>query len=163
MGIVDHTLPAPKGLLQVQVILDVGVGIRPVRWYRPTRHICIEPFEPYCRILRTAGYEVVQATASDALRELRGDAVYLLDVIEHMEKPVGLEVLELAKQAARYQVVVYTPNGFRAQSRDVWGLGGDEWQTHRSGWTPEEFEGWDVECFLEEGFFALWNHHSTPS
>jgi len=171
----EHTLPRPKGLVECGVVLDIGAGIRPMNWYQPKfQHICIEPYIPYCEVLEEKGgdkYQVCCLTAEEALRpdNFEGvDAIYLLDVIEHMEKEEALRVLDLARAAAQVQVVVYTPYGFVEQTKDVWGMGGDAWQTHRSGWLPEDFhkrqEGWRTELYHDlkpgerspEGFYALW-------
>lgn len=165
--IVAHTLERPPGLRPGRTVLDVGTGVRPMGWYKPERHVCLEPFAPYCEVLRAAGYEVIEAPAPDGLDVLRTlkrefDAVYLLDVIEHMGKANALRTLELACQLATVQVVVFTPRGYMLQTEDHWGYGGDYWQTHRSGWEPEDFPaGWTV-SFLPQhhaqgSLLALWN------
>lgn len=171
-SILQHTLARPKGLVECDVVLDVGAGIRPMRWYRPKRHICVDPYVPYCDVLKAAGYETIRATAEQLLEQssllqtadlVQVDAVYLLDVIEHMEKDEGERVLRLACETAQQQVVVFTPYGFDEQTSDVWGMDGDYWQTHRSGWFPEEFSaslGWRVQI-PRKGFFAIWDRHST--
>jgi hypothetical protein len=103
------------------------------------------------------------------------DSVFALDVIEHMEKEEGLQFLKEAERVARKQILVYTPLGFYPQSYedknklDRWQMGGGYWQTHRSGWNPEDFgEDWELICckeyhFLDENeqplekpFGAIW-------
>jgi len=154
-GLIQHDLPRPDGLIECKTVLDIGAGIRPMPWYTPRRHICVEPYGPYADRLEAAGYEVIRQTAMEALQvEREGHAVYLLDVIEHMEKAEGLEVIELAMRAR--QVVVFTPLGFLKQDRDAWGLGGRHWQTHRSGWMPDDFSGWRTQLY-DTGFYAIWN------
>lgn len=161
-GIQEHTLPRPTGLIECGVVLDVGAGIRPMQWYQPEHHTCVEPYGPYCEILAKCGYDAQQMTAEEALMQWKADAVYLLDVIEHMQKAEGWRVLGLAQQVAQQQVVVYTPVGFVEQAEDVWGLGGEYWQAHRSGWEPQEFPDWSIQYFhapkepSPEGFFAIW-------
>jgi hypothetical protein len=51
--------------------------------------------------------------------------------------------------------MIYTPNGFVPQDEDKWGLGQVEWQTHRSGWTPDDFDGWKI-IEGKEGFAAIY-------
>lgn len=161
---IKHTLPEPPGLIHCDTVLDLGAGIRPMQWYVPQVHTCVDPYEPYCRALRqTERLTVIHATAREALDAgARAEAVYLLDVIEHMEKADGLELIPLLQAAASRQVVIYTPMGFKPQSRDNWGFGGHSWQTHRSGWLPREFEGWRIFTFIPhqgaapEGFYAMW-------
>lgn len=156
-----------KKLKPADVLLDIGAGIRPYTQIECKRHICVEPHKEYADILMRSGYEVLNLTALDALTTLTGfDTVLLLDVIEHMDKEEGKEVIRLAKEKAR-QVAVFTPLGFMKQSfeegeKDPWGYSGMHWQTHRSGWMPGEFKGWRVyvdENFHKSGygaFTAIW-------
>lgn len=163
MTLLPHTLPPPKGLRPARSVVDVGPGIRPCAWYPGASTLYLEPFEGYCRVLREHGGLVRMIAAADGFVGVSADAVVLLDVIEHMTRADGLNTLDHAFEAARRQVVVYTPLGFVEQTTDAWGLGGDHWQTHRSGWTPEDFPGWEIEVFKPEdaerpeGFYALWN------
>ena len=153
-GLARHDLPRPDGLIECDVVLDIGPGIRPMQWYKPERHICIEPYGPYAVRLEVARYEVIRKTAIEALQTPReGHAVYMLDVIEHMEKAEGQEVVDLAKRGAK-QVVIYTPNGFLKQEGDAWKMGGEHWQKHRSGWVPDDFPGWTIQHH-DIGFFAV--------
>ena len=143
-------LPRPAGLVEVDTVLDIGVGLRPVGWYKPKRHICVEPHGPYADKLEAAGYTVERMTADYAMLMLAGeqiDAVYLLDVIEHMERHEGERVLGLARLLEPKQIVVSTPVGFFAQHGDAWNLGGEKWQEHRSGWEPSDFPGWTISYY----------------
>lgn len=144
-------------------VVDIGPGIRPQELVRADRTLCIEPFGAYADRLEADGHAVLRATALEGLQGLIGaDTVVMLDVIEHMDKADGQAVIELAQAKAR-QVVVFTPIGFMPQHGDAWGLGGDYWQAHRSGWEPEEFDGWtilsDPAFHRRQGygaFFAIW-------
>ena len=144
-------LPRPEGLIEVHTVLDIGAGIRPMGWFKPKQHICVEPFEPYAAQLRAAGYWVWGMTAVEALCLAHGgppiDAVYLLDVIEHMPRATGERALWAARALKPAQIVVSTPNGFLAQQGDAWGMGGEYWQEHRSGWTPADFPGWTISLY----------------
>ena len=174
MNIQEHTLPPPEGLQHCDRVLDVGAGIRPMQWYRPEQHLCMDPYQPYCDVLVEAGYTTMCMTALEGLTGMwrygadRIDAIYLLDVIEHMPKGMGGRVLTLAMKLAQRQVVVYTPYGFKEQTEDVWEMGGDQWQTHRSGWLPGDFsQGWTTQLLTirktkkVEGFYALWGRPTT--
>lgn len=144
-------LPRPEGLIEVHTVLDIGAGIRPVGWYKPKLHICVEPFEPYAQALRGAGYSVWGMTAIEALDLAFGgppiDAIYMLDVIEHMTRGAGERALGMARALKPRQIVVSTPVGFLAQHGDAWGMGGEHWQEHRSGWTPDDFPGWAISYY----------------
>ena len=161
-GLVPSILPPPRAWVPGQTVLDIGAGLRPMPWNVPERHICAEPHGPYADRLEAAGYEVWRLTAGQALFKasirLAGklDAIYLLDVIEHMNQAEGEIVIEHALALNPRQIVVFTPNGFWPQEGDAWGLGGEEWQRHRSGWTPDDFPGWAIEQWSEQQFFATW-------
>ena len=43
------------------------------------------------------------------------DVVVAVDVLEHLERTDGFDLLEAMEQLARQRVVVFTPNGFVAQ------------------------------------------------
>jgi hypothetical protein len=161
-GLVYHNLKRPAKLIEVETVLDVGAGVRPFGWYQPRQHICVEPCAAYRTRLLKTGLEVIGTTAEQALSFLKPGAmgaIYMLDVIEHMERAVGLRCIELALMAQPRQIVVYTPLGFLEQDGpDPWGLGGELWQRHRSGWTPADFQAdWSIE-YHANSFFAIWTN-----
>ncbi len=142
--------------------VDIGAGIRPMTWIEHERLLCVEPYKEYCDVLVREGFQVLQSTA---LYYLEGgypcDTIYLIDVIEHMEKEEGKVVIELAKEIASTQVILFTPLGFMVQDcdddeADPWGMQGQKWQTHRSGWEPEEFVGWEL--FIDDNFHKRKRH-----
>ena len=154
-GLVKSKMPEPRGLLKVDTVYDIGAGIRPIQWYQPHSHICVEPCKQYVKMLELAGYTVAHQTALQFLTHAEPvAAIYMLDVIEHMEKGEALEVISLAKRKAKKQLIIFTPFGFLEQVDDGWGLGEDFWQTHRSGWKPNEFPGF-VTYRHGRGFFAV--------
>ncbi len=149
-------------------LLDVGAGIRPYDHFDARVHLCIEPHWEYVNVLIERGYPVIQSPAVDVLPSLRNfETILFIDVIEHMVKEDGLLCVNLASSLATKQVVVFTPLGFIAQEPtregfDPWGYSGWEWQTHRSGWTPDDFKGWKIEVdetfHRDHGaFFAVLN------
>lgn len=153
------------------VLLDVGPGVRPQSFVDCEYPICIEPHFEYCAELVRAGFRVLHGTAPRSVRLLAGvgipvDTVVMLDVIEHMARDDGLEAIRSACDIAREQVIVFTPLGFMPQDggeeADAWGMQGQHWQRHRSGWTPEDFPGWLH--FVDEhfapghaAFLAIWS------
>lgn len=136
---------AARLIRPVASILDIGAGIRPQPFFKAASHLCIEPHDEYADWLELHGYDVERTTAVDWLSSCRPvDSVFFLDVIEHMEKSEGMAALTMARTIAREQVIVFTPLGFIEQSyqpgdKDRWGMTGGKWQTHRSGWRPDEF------------------------
>lgn len=160
-GLTRNTAPPLEGLIECETVLDVGAGLRPMGWYTPKRHICIDAYLPYVERLRAAGYEAYQDGAWNGIHDYDADAIYMLDMIEHVTKIEGRGLIAAACARARRQVVIYTPYGYLQQDSDGWGLGGDYWQTHRSGWLPEEFPGWRIQLLTihgkPEGFYASYD------
>lgn len=176
---------AASRIRDVDVILDVGCGIRPVNFFAPVTHLCVEPYEPYLAAMpKDRRFVVFNSTWDQVMPALSTgsvDTVFLLDVIEHIEKPDGLRMLQEAQRIATCQVVVFTPLGYYPQSyeedsTDRWGFQGGYWQTHRSGWVPEDFgTGWEVLVCpdfhqvdqnheeLEEPAGALWAVWTHPT
>lgn len=153
---------AASSLRHSNILLDVGAGIRPQAIATADRIICVEPFAPYADKLEDMGLQVIRNTANEALEPITHvDTIIALDVIEHMTEIDGKRFIRLCKEKAD-QVVIFTPLGFMPQEGDAWGMGGDEWQKHRSGWIPEDFNGWTI--FKDEhfhdgrggAFFAIW-------
>ena len=156
-------------MAQMYSVLDIGPGINPsLRWHTGW-YMAIEPHWEYADRVAKLGYSVMQARAIEALSYVHSvDQILIIDVIEHMDKEEGKEVIRLAVERANQRVVVFTPLGFMKQSfaegqKDPYGLEGQYWQTHRSGWEPEDFPGWDIgmnEHFHNTGegaIFAMFN------
>jgi predicted SAM-dependent methyltransferase len=146
-------------LEQVDVVLDIGCGIMPQRYIRPLVHICCEPFVQYVDHLMDKvkneydrNYVVIHANWAEAVKLFPPksvDTVILVDVIEHLEKEEALRLLKETEKLVRRQLAIFTPIGFLPQShpdgKDAWGLDGGQWQEHKSGWQPDDFDvNWDV-------------------
>lgn len=167
-------LQAKQHIVDVDSVLDVGPGIRPQSLVSAPTVTCIEPHGEYADVLRAAGFNVIRGAAPEAFDYLteRVDTVVMLDVIEHMDKPDGVVAIRRARELARKQVIVFTPLGFIPQQTggektDAWGMQGQRWQEHRSGWTPEDFPGWLhlVDEHFAPGhpaFVAIWNAFPPP-
>ena len=137
-----------------EIVLDIGCGIYPINFFVPKLHILVEPWSEYVEILRERYKKdsrilIFQASAIEVLKTLSDksvDSVYLLDVIEHLEKDEGKRLLFELERVTLQQIVIFTPLGYMPQhvevdKRDRWGLSGGDYQEHKSGWLPEDFEG----------------------
>lgn len=147
---------AAKAVRETKTVADIGCGIMPMNYFRPGLHIMIEPWREYADILakRFEGDKsilILELGALEALRALKSrsiDSIFLLDVIEHLEKNDGFEVIAECERVAREQIILFTPLGFMEQhigdgEKDGWGLSGATVQRHLSGWTPDDFgENW---------------------
>jgi len=162
-------------------VLDIGCGLRPQSIIpTPNVLVCVEAHDEYVTELRRrfAGTTtlIIQDRVPACLAVLPDgcvDTIFMLDFIEHLDREAGRQTLSECERIARQQIVVFTPLGFLPQDEtgetDGWGFHGNYWQTHRSGWTPDDFGGqWHViACHdfhqingkgerLPEPFGALW-------
>lgn len=64
------------------------------------------------------------------------DAVIAIDVIEHLYKKDGLELLKKMEKIAKKKIIIMTPNGFVYQDYG----GENSFQQHKSGWAKGDFE-----------------------
>lgn len=179
-----------KEIFPVDVVLDVGTGVRPQGFFPARIHICVEPHSAYAEklvamtVFRSELFPIVATwnTLLPLLPDSSVDSIFALDFIEHLEKDEGVLFLAEAIRVARRQVVVFTPYGFYPQDysesdeKDRWGLDGTQWQIHKSGWMPEDFgSGWKLLCcnnFHDMDQFgqnlsipigAIWAIHSVDS
>ena len=164
----DELMPTIKKVLKpVNIVMDIGCGIGPQAYFRPNVHICCEPFDEYIRVLQKKielendrHYIIIKATWQEVVNifPLQSvDTIILSDVIEHLEKEEAKRLLTMTENIARIQIAVFTPLGFLPQKHpdgiDNWNLHGADWQEHRSGWLPEDFDpSWEIFASKEYHF-----------
>ncbi len=176
----NHYLESPEELLseiekqvkETEIVVDIGCGIMPMNYFRPKLHVMVDLWKEYTDILthRHADDKSVLVFQLGALAFLKGltdnsvDSIFLLDVIEHIEKEEGFQIIKECERVAREQIVLFTPLGFFPQTigegeKDGWGLSGGPVQEHLSGWLPEDFPGgWS---FYICNTFHRVDHHNT--
>ncbi|MEN6324660.1 MAG: class I SAM-dependent methyltransferase [Syntrophomonas sp.] len=156
---------AMNAIKKTEIVLDIGCGIMPQSCIKPSVHICVEPFAEYIKALQQKvlvkpdrHYIIIQATWHQAVEVFPPksvDSIFLLDVIEHLDKEEGRKLLKATEKIARQQIVIFTPLGFLPQhhpdGRDIWGYNGGAWQEHRSGWTPDDL-GDSYDIFVCESY-----------
>ncbi len=157
-------------IMPVDVVLDIGCGINPEPIIKPRIHICCDPFIEYIEELRKITTDrsdrlflIAQADWRKVVEDFPSksvDTVFLIDVIEHLSKKEGQELLKKTEEIARDQVVIFTPLGMTHQEvvdgKDAWSMNGAVWQEHHSGWYPEDFKnGWEI--------FACKEYHLTDN
>ena len=139
----------PEG--RIVSVLDVGCGLSLKSQYiEADIRVGLDAHRPYLeKIDAKVPYVCLQGDATK-LRELflpkSFDMVLLLDIVEHLEKPAAIDLIEQAEAIARRAVVIETPEGFLPQNIDILGLGGSHFQTHRCGFEVAELKarGYDV-------------------
>lgn len=113
-----------------------------------TTKIALDKFGPYWSQIPSK----YSALTCDALEyekfipEEKRDCAMLLDLIEHMDKEKGADLLERLKTHFRV-ILIFTPLGYHAQDIDVTGMM-NPYQIHRSGWSVEDLTalGFHVEA-----------------
>ena len=153
----DLILEVTKHIKQTNVVLDIGCGIKPQEFIKAKIHICCEPHAEYIEYIQSQNlnheriYVIINSTW-DIIKNFPSksiDTIIFMDVIEHLHKKEGYKLIKHAERVARVQVILFTPIGYLPQShpngKDAWGLNGGQWQEHKSGWYPNDFnEKWDI-------------------
>lgn len=142
-----------KRIIYRDSLLDVGSGLCILLEYMNFNHIvAMDIHRPYLMNRQyNAGHVIpLNADAHQMSRLFVPDsvsAVSFIDSIEHFTKQEGLALLQSADVIARHHVIVFTPRGYFPQDDvDHYGMNGEIYQAHHSGWEPEELDslGYDV-------------------
>ncbi len=145
-----------KRLLQTDLIVDLGSGVRPNFFIGQKLTICVELFEPYLEYLKnTLPGEKVIIIKEDVLSFLKRqpsrsiETIVVTDLIEHLSKTEGQLLIKEIERTVQKQALIVTPKGFMPQhvgeyELDAWEFTGNVLQNHISGWEPEDFAGWEV-------------------
>lgn len=152
-----------ENILPASIVGDIGCGIRPQDFIMPQHHLCVDPHKQYLEFIKDkqnpgSNFTFINADWTRAVQIFPNNSIetiFLLDVIEHLEKESALKLIKETEKIVTKQIVIFTPLGFIEQNhetdKDAWGLDGGKWQEHKSGWLPEDFgEGW--EFFVCEDF-----------
>jgi hypothetical protein len=143
-------------------VLDVGVGFAKYGlltreyldrgWCRPegTGRTCrvdgIEGFADYVTPLHRLVYDHLHLGDMREIiprLEVHYDLALLIDVIEHVDLPDGLEMIrELRRHASN--LLISTPRHFSAQSA----VHGNEMEIHRSHWRRRHLRSFTPNCFI---------------
>ena len=138
-----------------RTVLDIGCGVgETLKDFSCPIKIGVDAHRPYLENAKDGEQFIKLNFMAERLSELflpkSLDIVTLIDVIEHLEKGVALDVLRQVEEIAAKKVIVFTPRGFFQQlDVDHYGLGGESYQRHRSGWEVEDFQklGYNVVIF----------------
>ena len=136
-------------------ILDVGCGLSFRSKFMDAQiRVGVDIHEEYFKHIES---DVPYVTLKYDIRNLEEifvpksfDIVIALDVVEHLEKEESLDMMRQCENIARKAVIIETPKGYIPQNIDIQGHGGDQWQTHRCGWEPKEFEDLGYKTILRE-------------
>lgn len=85
------------------------------------------------------------------------DAVVALDLIEHLPKQKGRELLIQMTKLAKKKIILLTPNGFIQQIP----YDGNEFQKHLSGWDVDDFRKMGFRVYGMRGLKWLRGEYAT--
>jgi SAM-dependent methyltransferase len=122
-------------------VLDLGCG------YASALHqihiqfsVGVELFEPYILESSRRGIHSQYIKADVRRIEFKPktfDAVIAIDLLEHLAKQEGAELLAKMESWATKKVIIFTPNGYLWQDA----CDDNTLQEHRSGWSVDELQG----------------------
>jgi hypothetical protein len=132
-----------------QRILEIGCGPdSALQYVTGEREIeGLDVHEPWLLKAKERGilsnYHLANALEIDTLFQPgQFDAIVALDLIEHLEKPDGYELIKKMSTVASDRIIIFTPNGFLPQQDES-----NPWNNHLSGWS--------VNDFAEQGFSVV--------
>lgn len=98
--------------------------------------------------------DIVQIAKKLIKEEVKFDVVFCSQVIEHIDRKDGEELLSIVDKLARKKVIMGTPRGFMEQPHAF--LGDNPHQVHKSGWSEDDFKkrGYKVYGI---GFGPVWS------
>lgn len=123
-------------------VLDVGTGLmRSLKQSPCAVKIGLDAYRPYLERRKDPDAVPINASALEVERLFLPRSLHLvtlIDVLEHFAPDDAGEVLRQAEAVASRRVVIFTPRGLFPQEGDALGMGGEEFQRHRSTWEPED-------------------------
>jgi hypothetical protein len=148
-------------LLNCNSVLDMGCGNdSPIKKLsRNFYSVGFDGFKPSIMESKKKGIHneyVLGDLAHPCFQPRSFDAVIALDVIEHITKLSGYNLLMNMERTAIIKTVIFTPSGFLPQDE----CEGNEYQRHVSGWTPKELKNWGFEVVGVNGVKFLWKERA---
>ena len=142
----------------VSTILDVGCGrgesTAILNHRNNFRILGLDGFMPYISECKKKGfYDNLILTDINKLpvKKKSFDIILCLQVIEHLPKEKGLELLMLMEELGKKQVIISTPMGVHRQEK----YDGNPLQEHQSFWLPNDFKKYGYKV-INQGFKPLY-------
>ena len=136
-------------------VLDLGCGYNSLLQYcEISFSVGVELFEPYLVESKKKGIhnEYIKADIRKVEFKSRSfDVVTAIDVLEHLTKEEGYELIRKMEKWGSKKIIIFTPNGL------VWqeGYDNNSLQEHKSGWSVEELEKLGFKVFGINGWKKL--------
>lgn len=129
-----------KGLANCDTVLDLGCGYSsPLQHCNVPFSVGVELFDPYLQETEKKAIhsKYIKADIRKVEFERKSfDAAIAIEVLEHLTKQEGNELLKKMERWATKKVIIATPNGYLWQN----GYHGNPLQQHKSGWSSVELK-----------------------
>ncbi|KKS42411.1 MAG: Methyltransferase type 11 [Candidatus Kuenenbacteria bacterium GW2011_GWA2_42_15] len=130
-----------KELADCETVLDLGCGAdSPLKHCKNIKYsLGVEAFGSYLE--KTKQQKIHNEYWHKKIEEIdlpakSFDAVILIEVLEHLSKEQGYEILKKAEKWAKKKIIFTTPNGFIAQNE----IAGNKLEKHISDWNYAEIK-----------------------
>jgi len=153
-------LPIQEEIMAIDTVLDFGCGIMTQsKDLNCKTMVGVDIWGQYLDALKNK-FTVLKVNLSkeqlDIFVDNSFDVVLLLDIVEHFDKSIAINLIKQAERIARKKVIIYTPSGFLKQEKSpnsTWGAN-NPYQKHRCGFKAEELEsmGYEVICLTDQYF-----------
>lgn len=104
--------------------------------------------------VKTIKGDILKVSRKLIKQKKKFDVVFCSQVIEHIERKQGEELLELVDHLAKKEIIIGTPRGFMEQPEVF--LGDNPHMVHKSGWTEEDFKKRGYKIY-GIGFAPIWS------
>lgn len=98
--------------------------------------------------------DVVRVSKKLIKQKAKFDVVFCSQVIEHIDRKEGEELLALVDKLAKQKIIMGTPRGFMKQPKFF--LGDNPHQVHKSGWEEDDFRKRGYKIY-GVGFGPIWS------
>lgn len=105
----------------------------------------------YSRVIKG---DIVKTSRDLIKQKQKYDVVFCSQVIEHISRKDGEELLNIVDKLAKKKVIFGTPRGFMEQPECF--LGNNPHQVHKSGWTEDDFKKRGFKVY-GVGFGPIWS------
>jgi len=129
-----------KELAECESVLDLGCGPNSrIQKSKVQYSVGVELFEPY--IQKSKEKNIHDKYINSDIRKINFepnsfDAVICIDVIEHLTKKEGKDLMENMEIWAKKKIIIFTPNGYISQEE----YDNNSLQLHVSGWDSQDLE-----------------------
>jgi hypothetical protein len=158
----------PGWMWRPESILDVACGLSlKSKFIDTATRVGLDLHRPYLEAASEQNPDVCWVPMVGDATKLRTlflpktfDLVLLLDIVEHVDKALALDMIAQAEEIARVAVVIETPRGLIPQNLDILGFGQHHLQTHRCGFEKEELEELGYQVFVRDYTMAPIKRHT---